>query len=455
VTVYSRTWFSHLKLATTVVAILAVVALLATIGADSRWLAALGHSIASTGRIPSGVPFAAAPSSHWTNAIVLSELIFSTLEHALGDRGLLLAQLIAVGIALAVLARDALAGGAEVRGVRRALVTAVIGALAAIVIVRVQLFSLALFPILCALLRSDARNPSRRIWLVVPLLALWANLHGAVLLGLGVTLAYLGLVKLRQRPRTAAALAIAATAALCLTPALLGTIGYYHGLLTNVAAARGVGMWGAPSPSSALDLAMIAAAIVLAFWARRARPAGWELAVTIALAAMTVQAARNGVWLVLFLAPIAARAAVPERREWSGTVPAVALAAVALLCFAFARGPVAHGANPGMVTRAIALAHGSPVLASNGIEEQVALAGGRIWAGDPLDAFSNTVQSSYLDFVQGTVAGRSALAAEVNVVLVPRGSDAQRLMAQTAGFRLARQDNSASLYLRRTLLPAV
>ena len=42
---------------------------------------------------------------------MLAELVFNGLEGALGDRGLMLAQLLAVGIAMAVLARDARGAG--------------------------------------------------------------------------------------------------------------------------------------------------------------------------------------------------------------------------------------------------------------------------------------------------------------------------------------------------------
>src|SRR5436305_1189172 len=72
--------------------IVAICALASTIGADARWLAALGRLIATRGHIPAGVPFASASSAHWPNAIALGELIFHWLETALGGRGLMLAQ---------------------------------------------------------------------------------------------------------------------------------------------------------------------------------------------------------------------------------------------------------------------------------------------------------------------------------------------------------------------------
>src|ERR1700734_1432495 len=110
-----------LYLAATVAMIVAVAALLARVGADAQWLATLGHVIVQRRSIPTGIPFAAAPTSHWQNPLVLAELVFNELELLLGDRGLMLAQLLAVGVAFAVLGRDARAGGAEPPGISSAL----------------------------------------------------------------------------------------------------------------------------------------------------------------------------------------------------------------------------------------------------------------------------------------------------------------------------------------------
>ena len=48
-------------------------------------------------------------------------------------------------------------------------------------------------------LRSQQRRPSRGIWLVVPLTAIWGNLHGAVLVGVAVIGCYLLFSRLRTR----------------------------------------------------------------------------------------------------------------------------------------------------------------------------------------------------------------------------------------------------------------
>lgn len=64
-------------------------ALLGSIGADARWLAALGRTILTHGSIPTGVPYAASPSVDWVNVPVLGELVFHALQVVGGDRGLL------------------------------------------------------------------------------------------------------------------------------------------------------------------------------------------------------------------------------------------------------------------------------------------------------------------------------------------------------------------------------
>jgi hypothetical protein len=438
----------QLSIVLLVVTVTAVAAVFALVGADARWLAALGRIIANRGAIPAGVPFAAGATTHWPNTLVAAELIFHGLQAGLGDRGLMLAQLVAVAVAVIVLARDAFAGGATRQGTTAAVMLAAFGALAELSVIRVQLFSLALFPVVAWLLRDQTRRPSSRIWIVVPLLAVWSNLHGAALLGLGMTLAYLAIKRLRQEPVTAVGVAISAIVAICLTPAGIHTLAYYHGVLTNQAAQRGEGMWAALSLTAPLDVVMILAAAVLAARLRRARPQPWELVVLLALAVMTIKTGRSGVWLLLFLAPIAARTFRP-RQLWDRLLPPLGTVALAVLLLAIIRGPAPTGATHELISRAIALSAGRPVLAQDILAEQVALAGGRIAAGNPIDAFPRNEQDRYLDWLGGKPAGERALDHSVSVVLTSRHSPAQRLMSRTAAFRLVAEDGSALLYARK------
>src|SRR5438093_2267761 len=84
----------------------------AELGADSRWLAALGRTIVHAGAIPASIPYAAAPSRDWVNVPALGEIVFHWLEAMGGDRGLLLAQAVAVTAALVFVFRDMRAFGA-------------------------------------------------------------------------------------------------------------------------------------------------------------------------------------------------------------------------------------------------------------------------------------------------------------------------------------------------------
>ena len=152
-----------------------------------------------------------------------AQLVFWAAYHALGgDRGLLVLQVVAAAVgfwALAWgLAREA-SGGAVLA------VSAVVllGSLTAVFVVGVSMFSLAFFPLLLLLLESESRTPSRRIWLAVPIVAVWGNLHGAVLVGLGLLACYAIFDRARREPWVAAGVLAAATAVLFVNPALSET----------------------------------------------------------------------------------------------------------------------------------------------------------------------------------------------------------------------------------------
>jgi hypothetical protein len=443
----TATRLATIRVAVVIGLVLAVLGSVVTIGADTGWLAALGRIIVARGTIPAGVPFAAAPTAHWSNPLVLAELILHGLQGA-GPAGLIVAQLVAVGFGLSVLAWDAHAAGARATSIAGVLILVAVGAFPSLAVVRVQLFSLALFPVMIALLRADARRPSNRIWLSVPLLALWSNLHGAVLSGLVVLYLYLGFCRLRQDRRTAIGVALLALPALCLTPAGLGTVGYFAGLVTNLAAERGVGQW-APLGQSPFDFVYVVSAIVLGIRLRRARPALWEMVVLIVLAALSIKAGRNGVWLIFFLAGPAASAS-RAGRAWNGLLPIGAVAAVALLALDVGHWSAVGRATDQAARRAISLAHGSPILGDGLLAEEIAVDGGRIWAGNPIDAFSRSVQGRYLDWLAGAGDGRAALAnRSVKVVLVAVGSAEARLTANDAAFVTAGHSGGSELFVRR------
>jgi hypothetical protein len=180
---------------------------------------------------------------------------------------------------------------------------------------------------------------------------------------------------------------------------------------------------------------------------RKSRPALWELVVSVGLAVLTVKASRSGVWLVLFLAVPAARG-LGTPRFWNWVMPPLGTLALAGLVWGVVRGPLPDGAGSGLVTRAIVLAHGSPILADDVIDEQVALAGGRIWVGNPIDAFNKRDQSTYLDWLAGRAGGARALGPEIRVVLTGTRSPAHRFMVRDTAFVRVASDARSVLFVR-------
>jgi hypothetical protein len=426
----------------------ALSAVAGTIGADARWLDALGRIIVRRGSIPSDIPWASAPSAGWHNVPVLAELIFRGLFAAAGDRGLLVAQVLAVGAALAITAWDLRREGADEFAGALVLLIVVLGSLSVFVVVRSQLFSVLLFPVLIALLRADARSPSRRIWLLVLLFALWSNLHGAVLVGLAVAGAYLIFGRGRRNPVVSAGVLVSSAVAVCVTPALQHTPDYYYGLLRNEAARRGEGLWAPLSLTSGFDLLFIAAALTLLVLAFRARPALWETIALVGLVVLTVKTARSGVWLLFVAAAPAARGLRFEGgRRLRVAMPLVLTAAV-LAVFGLARGPVSTSAGERLLDKAIRLSGGTPILAEGIPAEQIAADRGRVWLSNPLDAFRHRDQRLYLDWLAGRPAGDRALK-NARVVVVIRGHEPAGRLRHSHVFRQVARDTNALVYVRR------
>src|SRR5207248_1629419 len=100
-----------------------------------------------------------------------------------GGTGLLVAAcascVVAAFVTAAVAARFA---GASARSVTL-LVPASLVVAPWLLQLRTQTLALPLFVTVYALLARDARMPSHRVYLVVPLLVLWGNLHGSAALG--------------------------------------------------------------------------------------------------------------------------------------------------------------------------------------------------------------------------------------------------------------------------------
>jgi hypothetical protein len=421
----------------------ALSASVAAVGADSRWLAAVGAVVARAGHVPSSIPYAAAPSHDWVNVPVLGELVFHVLWSIDGDRALVVAQAAAVAATLALVLRDMRAAGATDTASALVLVGIPFAASSALFVARAQMFSLPLFALLVLLLRSDARAPSRRIWLLVPLVAVWSNLHGAVLVGLVVATVYLVL------ERRAFAVLAAAWIALFFTPALVHTGDYYWSVLHSEPAASGFGLWAPLSWHNPLDVVFVAIVVPLVVFAVRAHPRRWELVGLALLAVSSVHVARNSIWLLLFVATPAA--AGMRVREVSASrrllIAAAWIVPIVLLAAAFGRTPPQSVAGAPLRAKAVRLAAGAPLLADAEDAEQLALDGRRVWIANPIDAFDRHDQRLYVAWLRGRSAG-DALLRRHPVVLVALDSPAQKRLAHMRGFHEVGRDAAAVLYRR-------
>jgi hypothetical protein len=139
-------------------------------------------------------------------------------------------------------------------------------------VVRAQSPTFFLFALIVVLLVADARAASRRVFLVLPLLVLWANMHGSVVLGAGIV-ALRGLTVagagLRHRvPPSAWALRAAALALLpwaCTLASPYGTelVHYYRITVGNANLARTASEWG---PTTIRLAPVFVLLLLLGFW---------------------------------------------------------------------------------------------------------------------------------------------------------------------------------------------
>jgi hypothetical protein len=219
--------------------------------------------------------------------------------------------------------------------------------------VRTQVFSQLLFVVLLGLLCAESRRPSRRVFLAFPLLAVWANLHGAVLVGaVLVTLLgcgeLAGLVRGRRWTRAAAARALALTvgpwACVLITPYGLSVVDYYRSTLTNPLFRAALTEWQPPTLLSPVGFPAFAlSGAVLALLVARGRLlTGFERAAFVFTAIGALTAVRSITWLAyaaLMLLPALLEDWFPTRRGGRGLPErhlGAALAGLAAVAFALA-----------------------------------------------------------------------------------------------------------------------
>jgi hypothetical protein len=167
---------------------------------------------------------------------------------------------------------------------------------------------------------------------------------------------------------------------------------------------------------------------------------------------MTIHAGRNSVWLIFLIAAPAAAGLGRARLAKFTLSPARELIVSAVPAALFVAGilhaPPQDGAGERVRREAAVLAAGTPILADGLDAERLALDGQRVWMANPLDAFAARDQRAYLDWLSARPGGDALLDESGAVVLVERGSPAQRRISRDPQFRRVALDEEAVVYLR-------
>ncbi len=176
-------------------------------------------------------PYSYSAADHyWNNHEWLTEVLMAAIFNHAGVFGLILLKLACTAVVILALA----AALAETGSSTLVQFAVLIGS--AVVIkpqlqFRPQSFTFALLAVLIYLLTSDAYRRAGRLWLAIPLLALWANLHGGFIMGIAALGTYAAVSGLQDvmagrgydRAIRLAAITGAATLATLATPYGFGT----------------------------------------------------------------------------------------------------------------------------------------------------------------------------------------------------------------------------------------
>jgi hypothetical protein len=285
--------------------------------ASDSWLVLFGgHEVVHHG-LPSGPDTLTlwTHGRHWVDQQWLAQLAFYGL-YALGGLKLALMLHVAAASTAFVLAIAAARWrGASVRSVCWVALPAIFLLIWSSWAVRAQTLALVLFVGVVWLLLHDARTPSRRVFLVFPLLVLWANIHGTAATGALLVVLY-GLTygfEHRRRPRRewlgrAIVLCIGPIACLFASPYAASLPGYYHRLLLNPAFRDHVAEWR-PTTLDLRTAPFYLLAFITAWLAgrQRGRLGRYEQVLLVVTLLIGLQTLRGVLWFALsalMLAPV-------------------------------------------------------------------------------------------------------------------------------------------------------
>ena len=275
---------------------------------QDAWYTLLGGRLVARSGIPHHNTLTVLAHGHtWVDQQWLGQLFFYGLWAA-GGWGLSLVAVVVLYVAaFAVLAAATRLAGASERST--ALVTA-LGLATGIsnTVLRTQVAAYVLCAVVLALIIADERSPGRRLFLFVPVLVLWANVHGSVLVGAGLVALYgatSGYAVLRRNEASVGRLL--RPAGLVVLPWLCSLVspygfalpGYYHHFSSSSALQHTITEWAPSSVRSQPFFFIVLGAVLFVVFRQRAALGLFAQLAIVATAIGGLLANRNIVWFAL------------------------------------------------------------------------------------------------------------------------------------------------------------
>lgn len=200
-------------------------------------------------------------------------------------------------------------------------------------LVRTQSLAIPLYGLILWLILRDPDVRARRSLWILPLLVIWANVHGSVVLGAALVSAY-GLQSLARTGvrRLPAALTVIAPLTVLASPYALALPGYYHTLLIAPPFGRQIEEWQRTTPATAplfFAVAGICFLVVVFRW-KRLRPI--DMIILLLTFASALDAIRLTLWFGIAVVAIMPPLTSGKALKASDFIrPAAGIAAAAVL----------------------------------------------------------------------------------------------------------------------------
>jgi hypothetical protein len=476
--------------------------LIAAVAADSLQLAdpdlwghiRFGQMVLRIGHLIHADIFSySAPGRPWIDHEWLSEVIMALFYDAMGVVGLKLMKFLCAGAIMALLAAGVGETGAAPALQFGVLLAAAFG-LQLQIQFRPQLFDYIFLSALLALFARARNRGHAPLWLALPMMVLWTNLHGGFFIGivvLGVYAGATGLLDVWEGRGVSRGLRLGLLTLACLLATLINPYGIgewrivAHTLGNPYTMGFGaefqsffhvlVGTYrnGAPFFPYVLAMAM-AAGLPVCFALAPSRDALPELAIAALMVCLALYSIRNMAFAMIACAapiafylnlalrrtggaaPVASAPPDPPLSRASFAVQATALAGALIICV-----------GNGLFSRRLRDFTGYPVgavrfMAARGLGgnvlDQYIWGDYLIWHAPNSKVFIDTrfemiyplkVQRDYLDFLRGGDGAARVLAAYPHdFVLVETDAPPYRFMARQAGWRMIYRDPVAALFAR-------